>query len=163
MSAPGYRVVAVDFDGTLAVTRFPQIIAPIPETIRYCKKLKRYGAVLILYTCRKGKDLQDAVDWCREQGLTFDYINENTRENIETYGGIDTRKICADVYIDDKAVNPKQEKMWKAKEEIWMSRIRELYKNRVTAAVKTAAAIVMMIEAWRTIQIKKRRKKRCRD
>lgn len=61
MSAQEYRrIVAVDFDGTLAVTKFPEIIKPIPKMIRYCKQLQKSGAILILYTCRKGKDLQDA-------------------------------------------------------------------------------------------------------
>lgn len=63
MSAPEYRrIVAVDFDGTLAETKFPEIIKPIPKMIKYCKQLQKGGAILILYTCRKGKDLQEAVE-----------------------------------------------------------------------------------------------------
>lgn len=107
MSAQKFRrIVAVDFDGTLAVTKFPKIIRPIPRVIRYCKRLKKEGAILILWTCRKGKDLQEAVLWCKGLGLEFDYINENVKENIEKYGE-DTRKIFAHEYLDDKAVNPK--------------------------------------------------------
>lgn len=34
-------------------------------------------------------------------GLRFDYINENTKENIEKYGN-NTRKVFAHYYIDDK-------------------------------------------------------------
>ena len=83
MNAPQYRrIVAVDFDGTLAVTKFPEIIKPIPKMIKCCKRLQKDGAILILYTCRKGQDLQDAVEWCKGQGLVFDYVNENTAENI---------------------------------------------------------------------------------
>ena len=47
--------------------------------------------------------MEEAVKWCEERGLAFDYINENTPEHIEWAGG-DTRKIYADIYIDDKAV-----------------------------------------------------------
>ncbi len=113
MSAPRYRrIVAVDFDGTLAVTKFPEIIKPIPKMIKHCKQLQKDGAILILYTCRKGQDLQDAVEWCKGQGLVFDYVNENTAENIANYGGTDTRKIFAHEYIDDKAINPVREEMW---------------------------------------------------
>lgn len=113
MSAQEYRrIIAVDFDGTLAKTRFPEIIKPIPKTIKYCKRRQKDGAILILYTCRKGKDLQDAVEWCKGQGLIFDYVNENTAENIANYGGVDTRKIFAHEYIDDKAINPIRERMW---------------------------------------------------
>lgn len=105
------RIVAVDFDGTLAKTKFPKIISAITENISYCKQLKEDGAILILWTCRKGKDLLDAVNWCGKQGLTFDYVNENTVENIAFYGGVDTRKIYAHEYIDDRALNPDKERM----------------------------------------------------
>ncbi len=165
MTAPeNCRVAAVDFDGTLAITRFPQIIAPVPEMINYCKQLKRHGTVLILYTCRKGQDLQDAVDWCHSQGLTFDYINENTRENLAAYGNVDTRKICADIYIDDKAVNPKREKMWRTKEEVWMSLVRDLRKDHAVTAVRLAAMIVLLIEIPRALyKLRKRGNRRCKD
>lgn len=141
MSAPEYRrIVAVDFDGTLAVTKFPEIIKPIPKMIRYCRQLQKEGAILILYTCRKGKDLQDAVEWCEELGLVFDYVNENTPENIECYGGKDTRKIFAHEYIDDKAINPVREAMW-------ARRVRQLYASRIISAVGLTAALVIAIEA----------------
>ena len=135
MNAPQYRrIVAVDFDGTLAVTKFPEIIKPIPKMIKCCKRLQKDGAILILYTCRKGQDLQDAVEWCKGQGLVFDYVNENTAENIANYGGTDTRKIFAHEYIDDKAINPVREAMW-------ARRVRQLYARRIISAVGLAAAI----------------------
>ena len=141
MSAPEYRqIVAVDFDGTLAETKFPEIIKPIPKMIKYCKQLQKSGAILILYTCRKGKDLQDAVEWCAAHGLVFDYVNENTAENIANYGGTDTRKIFAHEYIDDKAINPVREAMW-------ARRVRQLYTQRIISAAGLAVAIVVAIEA----------------
>lgn len=141
MSAPEYRrIVAVDFDGTLAETKFPEIIKPIPKMIKHCKQLQKGGAILILYTCRKGKDLQDAVEWCEGQGLIFDYVNENTAENIENYGGTDTRKIFAHEYIDDKAINPVREAMW-------ARRVRQLYTQRIVSAAGLAAVFAAAIEA----------------
>lgn len=63
MSAQKYRrIVAVDFDGTLAVTKFPEIIKPIPKMIRHCRQLQRGGAILILNTCRKGKFAHEYID-----------------------------------------------------------------------------------------------------
>lgn len=60
MSAQEYRrIIAVDFDGTLAVTKFPQIIKPIWKTIALCKYLQKRGAILILWTCRCGDDLTE--------------------------------------------------------------------------------------------------------
>ena len=108
----GYRkIYAVDFDGTLAKTRFPEIISPNVTMFMLCKQLKRNGAILILWTCRCGKDLDDAVEYCKKYGLEFDYINENVPENIEKWGN-DSRKIFAHEYIDDKSWSPICEKKW---------------------------------------------------
>ena len=92
-------IVAVDFDGTLAVTEYPTIISPIMQTIEFCKNRKTQGDILILYTCRHGKELLEAIDWCNAQGIVFDYINENPPDKIAIYG--DCRKIYADIYLDD--------------------------------------------------------------
>lgn len=102
------RIYAVDFDGTLAETKFPEIIAPISNMIDFCKELKKdRNNILILWTCRCGEDLAAAVEYCRDCGLEFDFINENVPENVEKFGN-DSRKIFAHVYIDDKAVNPEE-------------------------------------------------------
>lgn len=102
------RIYAVDFDGTLAETKFPEIIAPINHMIDFCKELKKdRNNILILWTCRCGEDLAAAVEFCRDCGLEFDFINENVPENVEKFGN-DSRKIFAHVYIDDKAVNPEE-------------------------------------------------------
>ena len=92
-------IVAVDFDGTLAVTEYPTIISPIMQTIEFCKNRKAQGDTLILYTCRHGKELLEAIDWCSSQGIVFDYINENPPDRIAIYG--DCRKIYSDIYLDD--------------------------------------------------------------
>lgn len=92
-------IIAVDFDGTLAKTDYPTIIRPIHEVIWVCKRWKARGHTLILWTCRHGKELEEAVKWCGDQGLTFDYINENPPDRIAIYG--DCRKVYADMYIDD--------------------------------------------------------------
>lgn len=92
-------IIAVDFDGTLAFTDYPKIIKPITRTIEFCKCCKSVGDTLILWTCRYGEALKDAVEWCKEQGLEFDYINENPPDRIALWG--DTRKVYADIYLDD--------------------------------------------------------------
>lgn len=99
------RVIAVDFDGTLCEGKYPDIGAPITPVIEYVKERKAAGDTIILWTCRVGEHLKNAVEWCERQGLTFDYINENAPEKVGQYGG-DTRKISADEYIDDKANPP---------------------------------------------------------
>jgi hypothetical protein len=110
------RIYAVDFDGTLAETKFPEIIRPCIPMFITCKEIKRRGHILILWTCRVGKELDEAVEFCRKYGLEFDYINENTPENIEKWGN-DCRKIFANEYIDDKSWSPIRERIWRRRTE----------------------------------------------
>lgn len=98
-------IIAVDFDGTLCKNRYPYAGAPnepLIDTLKYYQKEK--GAELILWTCRTDDELKFAVDWCEKQGLIFDEINENLPRIVEKYGK-GNRKIFADVYIDDCAVD----------------------------------------------------------
>ena len=96
-------IYAVDFDNTLAVTRFPEIVGPKVKVVAAVKMLKANGHKIILWTSRAGKDLEAAVEWCREQGIIFDAVNEPLPEQMDRWGN-DTRKVYADFYIDDKAM-----------------------------------------------------------
>jgi len=96
--------IAVDFDGTLFEDAFPDIGEPIIPVIEFCKRQKWLGYPVILWTCRGGERLQAAIDACREQGLEFDAINDNPFSEYAHLGV--TRKIHADLYIDDKAIQP---------------------------------------------------------
>ena len=96
-------IVAVDFDGTLVNCQYPQMENPDLLLISYIKK-HRNDYIWILNTCRKGQELLDAVYYlANEHNVFFDYINENTDSIIATYG--DTRKVSADIYIDNSAMN----------------------------------------------------------
>lgn len=105
MDLNGHVIYAVDFDGTLSFGRYPDVGEPNTLLIGFLKREQAQGARLILNTCRTGDHLKAAVDYCKEHGLEFEFVNENLPELVELYGG-DTRKINADFYIDDKAVNP---------------------------------------------------------
>ena len=96
-------IVAVDFDGTLCENAFPNIGAPKKNVIDIVKEYKNYGWKIVLWTCRNKEHLDKAVAWCKARGLEFDAVNENLPEVEELFGGY-TRKIFADVYIDDKNV-----------------------------------------------------------
>ena len=63
------------------------------------------GDRLILWTCRSGEQLEEALFFCMARGLVFDAVNENLPETIEQCGG-DSRKIFADLYIDDRCAGP---------------------------------------------------------
>ena len=68
-------VYAVDFDDTLAITRFPEIIEAKPKIVAAVKLLKAQGHKVILWTSRAGKDLEAAVEWCKAQGIVFDAMD----------------------------------------------------------------------------------------
>lgn len=102
-----YLIIAVDFDNTLCESNWPHLGKPIMKTIDFCRQAKQAGHKLILNTCRRGRELEEALQFCRSYQLDFDCVNENLPEIIQLYGG-DTRKINADRYIDDKNILPDQ-------------------------------------------------------
>lgn len=93
--------VAVDFDGTLVEDCYPKIGAPKKALISLLNALRMSGVKVILWTCRTGEELEKAVGFCAEHGLTFDAVNTNLPVVKNLYGH-DTRKVFADVYLDDK-------------------------------------------------------------
>jgi hypothetical protein len=96
--------IAVDFDGCLASNAWPGIGGPNLSLIESLKKFKQLGGELILWTCREGSELDNAVNWCWGlYGLKFDALNENLPSWKAMFGN-DTRKLGADYYIDDKAI-----------------------------------------------------------
>lgn len=108
MTPDGHFIIAVDFDKTLILeNKWPDVNGrPNKPLIEYLLMERRKRASkIILWTCRDGQALTDAIEFCRENGLEFDAVNENLPEMIKAYGN-DSRKISADKYIDDAAVNP---------------------------------------------------------
>ena len=98
-------IIAVDFDGTLCGDDFPNLGEPNLPLMEHLIVLQDiYDAKIILWTCRCGKRLKEAVEFCKAYGLEFDSINENLPESIDRFGS-NSRKIYADYYIDDKNVN----------------------------------------------------------
>ena len=96
-------VWAVDFEGIITSrSRFPNIGKPNVSAIELLKMARLQGVKLILWTCREGKYLTDALEWCKDFGLEFDAVNDNLPCAVE-YLGQNTRKVLADMYIDDKS------------------------------------------------------------
>jgi hydroxymethylpyrimidine pyrophosphatase-like HAD family hydrolase len=94
--------IAVDFDGTIAEDKYPKIGKPKIFAFDAMIKLQNEGHRLILWTYRKGKRLQEAVDFCKENGIQFYAVNQSFPEE-EFSPGI-SRKINADIFIDDRNV-----------------------------------------------------------
>lgn len=95
-------IMAIDFDGTLVVDKFPLIGSINKEFWDAAVAAQKDGTKLILWTCRNEDALKQAVDFCAERGLHFDAINDNIDEVKILYSG-NSRKIFADIYVDDRA------------------------------------------------------------
>lgn len=92
--------IAVDFDGTIAEHRYPDIGRPVPGALAWLERFRSEECRLILLTMRGGVHLAEAVGWCRQHGITFDHVNENPSQRKWT----DSQKVYAHLYIDDAAV-----------------------------------------------------------
>lgn len=97
------KIIALDYDGTLALDSYPQAGNPNWPIIERAKAEQDAGAKLILWTCREGEELQTAVDACKLWGLEFDAVNDNLPEMQAAWGN-NPRKIFANEYWDDRAV-----------------------------------------------------------
>lgn len=97
------KAIAIDFDGCLCTDAYPAIGQPNWDVINRAKQEQRDGAGLILWTCREGDLLQEAVCACKRWGLALDAVNESLSVWIEAFG-TQPRKVGATEYWDDKAV-----------------------------------------------------------
>ena len=93
-------ILAIDFDGTIVEHRYPEIGRIRPFAFETLKALQTKNHQLILWTHRSGKELEEAVQFCKSHGLEFYAVNKNYPE--ETWNENDSRKILADIYIDDR-------------------------------------------------------------
>lgn len=96
----GQVVVAVDFDGTITEEdAYPNGMTRVrPDAKALVDALRGMGCFVVLWTCRSGKELTEALDACREAGIFFDAVNDgNGRRG-------DSKKVNADIYVDDRSV-----------------------------------------------------------
>lgn len=116
------KIIAVDFDSTIAFDAWPNITdktKPNLAVINWLKKRKSKGDKVILWTCRENfggvnfpdhEYKNDAVRFCTRNQLFFDNVNANYGEHgyeQTKYG----RKLMADVYVDDRAVPFRRNKL----------------------------------------------------
>lgn len=94
--------IAIDFDGTIVENQFPKIGKPMLFAFETIKALQDRGFLLVLWTVRKGKELDEAVEFCKQNGVEFYAVNANYPEEVldeET-----ARKIEAEIFIDDRNI-----------------------------------------------------------
>ncbi|MDR1501901.1 MAG: hypothetical protein LBT43_05540, partial [Prevotella sp.] len=64
--------IAVDFDGTLHDGTYPNIGNPIKDAIGVMQALKHTeDHYLIIWTCREGALLSEAINWLLENNIPF--------------------------------------------------------------------------------------------
>jgi hypothetical protein len=94
--------IAVDFDGTIVDHAYPEIGKEKLFAFRTLKEIEKKGANLILWTIRTGKELDEAVEFCKKNGIEFYAVNKNYPEEI--FDNSISRKLNADIFIDDKNI-----------------------------------------------------------
>tara|TARA_A100000171_G_C2140131_1_gene154525 strand:- start:12633 stop:13028 length:396 start_codon:yes stop_codon:yes gene_type:complete len=94
--------IAVDFDGTIVEDAYPKIGKEQLFAFDTLKKLQEKGHRLILWTYRHGRALDEAVAFCKENGITFYAVNKSFPE--EEFDEKYSRKINADLFIDDRNI-----------------------------------------------------------
>lgn len=92
--------IAIDFDGTIVEHEYPLIGRLVPGAIEGIKAIQAAGHTVMLWTMRSGGKLDEAVAFCREHGVEFDYVNVNPSQCEWTQ----SPKLFAVVYIDDAAL-----------------------------------------------------------
>lgn len=126
-------IIAVDFDGTIVEHEYPKIGKPKLFAFETLKALQDRGDQLILWTYRSGKELDEAVEYCKNNGIEFYAINKNYPE--EVFDDSISRKILADVYIDDRNIGG-----FKDWSEVWQILNPDLFDDDVKNQVKSIKA-----------------------
>jgi len=95
--------IAIDFDGTLAT--YDGNVKKLGKVIdKMRKRMRGYqdaGYRIIIWTCRG--DEKKLKDWLHDNDVPYDYINHNPDQPSDA-----SDKIMADLYWDDRAVNPNE-------------------------------------------------------
>src|SRR5690606_6417904 len=95
-------IIAIDFDGTIVDDAYPKIGKTRLFAFETLKRLQDDGHRLILWTYRSGLRLEEAVKFCEANGIQFYAVNKSFPE--EQFDYTKSRKIYADLYIDDRNI-----------------------------------------------------------
>ena len=117
---PKSAIIAIDFDGTIVEHKYPAIGAPIKGAIDTIKELQARGHRIILWTMRSGRELENAVIYLQENGITPWGVNQNHEQDWS-----DSPKAYAQVYIDDAALGCPLEKKGSDRPMVYWPRVRE--------------------------------------
>jgi uncharacterized HAD superfamily protein len=96
--------ICVDFDGTIVQEEFPYFGELNLHIVDFMKQAKEQGHLIIVWTARSGKSLEECEKFLKKHNVQYDYINENP-EDEWFIKGEQGRKLLADYYIDDRVIN----------------------------------------------------------
>lgn len=104
--------VAVDIDSTLSIGdyKYPELGEPNIPLIKSLNRFREEGGVVVINTLREtgsplGDILTPALEFLKENGLEWDYVNDNIPERIRKWND-NPRKIAATYHIDDRNIDP---------------------------------------------------------
>lgn len=120
--------IAVDFDGTIVEHRYPAIGEELIFAFETLKALQKQGHLLILWTFRKNNELDEAVEYCRKNGVEFYAVNRSYPEEVFDPAEA-SRKIDADLFIDDRNLGgfPGWSEVWvMLNSEVQVNELKEL-------------------------------------
>lgn len=94
------KIIAVDFDGTITKSdAWPEIGEINEKVVQRLREEKEKGSIIILWTCRHGKQLEEALEFCKKNNIPIDYCNQDASWVKEEFEGC-SRKIFAHEYWD---------------------------------------------------------------
>lgn len=147
-------IIAIDFDGTIVEDSYPKIGNLIPGAREAITNLYNNGYWIIIWTCRAGIYLDDCLRFLKWKQIPFHGINESCPTNIHKHGS-DTRKVYADVYIDDKSFHLTNDKF---NYDFWSfisQRITELFPSKNFKNITSMRTSIKLIteEMQRVIEV----------
>jgi hydroxymethylpyrimidine pyrophosphatase-like HAD family hydrolase len=100
------KTLAIDFDGTIVEMDFPEIGALKPFAKETLEVLKQEGHNIIIWTCRYGDKEKQVKKFLADNEIPYDTINDHIPQNVKDLRHLhpDTRKVFADIYIDDRQI-----------------------------------------------------------
>lgn len=97
-------IIAIDFDGTIVKDQFPEIGEMVEGAKEAINQLYADGYEIIIWSCRNGINKARAIEWLVMNGIKFHKFNESSYHNLKAHDFKDTRKVYADLYIDDRTL-----------------------------------------------------------
>lgn len=104
------KSIAVDIDSTLLIGHYdyPELGQPNLQLINSLNNFRAEGGIVVINTLREktsplGDILTPALNFLRENGLEWDYVNENIQAQIDKWGD-DPRKLSCTYYLDDRNI-----------------------------------------------------------